>query len=64
MTAHPDKGDTAELATFSLSADQKAHIAKATGVTVSELSVLRITGAEARHLNPALLQGHALVACW
>lgn len=62
MTAQ--KGDTAELATIALTAEQKSHIAKATGVSISELSVLKVTGAGARQLNPALLSGHAVVACW
>jgi len=64
MSAPADKGDIAEISTVSLTDEQKAHISKATGVAVHELSVLKISGGGARQLNPALLQGHALVACW
>ena len=62
MSTHAD--DTTELATVALTAEQKAHITKVTGVAVHELSVLKVSGGGARQLNPALLQGHALVACW
>jgi hypothetical protein len=64
MTAHSDKGDVTEVATVALTEEQKALIAKATGVSVNELSVLKVTGAGARQLNPALLEGLAVVACW
>jgi len=58
------QSDTQELAKIPLTDEQKAQISKATGVKLSELSVLKLTGASARQLHSSLLDGHAVVACW
>jgi hypothetical protein len=64
MPTHAKKNEVEELATIALTAEQKDEIAKATGVSVNELSVLKVSGLAARQLNPSLLQGHTVVACW
>jgi len=64
MPTHANKSEVEELATIPLTAEQKAEIAKLTGVSINELSVLKVSGLGARQLNPSLLQGHTVVACW
>jgi hypothetical protein len=65
VATHPDKdGEVHEIATVTLTQEQRAQIEKATGVKLNELSVLKVAGLAARQFNPSLLQGVAVVACW
>lgn len=59
-----ETSDIKEVATINLTDEQRAMIEDATGVKVRELSVLKHTGLGARALNPALLTGSSVVACW
>jgi hypothetical protein len=56
--------DVKEVATIALTDEQRDMIEKATGVKLQELSVLRHTGSGARALNPVLIAGSSVVACW
>jgi hypothetical protein len=56
--------DIKEVATIALTDEQRDMIEKATGVKLHELSVLKLTGAGARALNPVLVAGTSVVACW
>lgn len=56
--------DAKELATISLTDDQQAKISEATGVRLTEISVLKHVGEGARGVNPALIAATMVVACW
>jgi hypothetical protein len=53
-----------EVKTIPLTSEQKAEIEQSTGVSLNELTVLKLSGSGARELSPALVQGHAVVCCW
>jgi hypothetical protein len=60
----PAEADVREIVTVQLSPEQRSNIEAATGVKLNELSFFKLSGSAARQLNPALLEGHAVVACW
>ena len=53
-----------EMATIKLTPEQRSSIEKASGVSLSEISVLKHSGDAVRQLNPSLLHAVSVVACW
>jgi len=65
MNATDSKGgDAKEVASIKLTDEQRLTIERATGVSVTELTVFEHSGESARKLNPAALKASSVVMCW
>lgn len=64
MAEYKEAADVKEVTTIKLTAEQRASIEKASGVSLKEISVLKHSGDAVRQLNASLLQAVSVVACW